>query len=453
MAGTNEQSKDTSTKRMGILDQTETQYTPVSIVPGKACSSCLWYRNNYCHIVANYPEDIVPNGYCNRHEVFTPPPPQDMSPIPVMIVEPSIDEMDSAEMALPTTRRGLKELVTNWLKPTQATPTEKTVNQPFTAFKGNDGEWYWLARHTGKWVDREDEILADHAHEEYVTRVQKGLVPMPELWTWHKKGTMHGVADIVWKSGGFLLALGHFVGTKEQVKRAVEYYQKHGDKIKLSHMFKYPKNGKRGKVYHAYNTVEITTLPIGAEAFPYTSYEVDNMLSKEQLEMIRGIGGDDMVARAQAADTKALTETTKLDGAGVASKNHDNFEGSSIPQDDELKALGTVQKDFDSRLKKVEALPELLTTLDSTLKSLSSQLATLQTTSNDALAKANANEQKLLEFQAVAPPASKSEDTLLNEREKSLMEQMATQAKSEDGGQSLIESFFKPGAPVVTVPQ
>jgi hypothetical protein len=49
--------------------------------------------------------------------------------------------------------------------------------------------------------------LPTRAHEEYVDRVQKGLVPMPELWTWHTKGTRHGQADVVWKAGGFLLAL------------------------------------------------------------------------------------------------------------------------------------------------------------------------------------------------------------------------------------------------------
>lgn len=452
MAGTNQETNKTF---MGKLTQQEVNYVPLSPqIANKACANCRWFMSNGCFIVDGWsPEEVIATGYCDRHEMSAPPTPPDVAPIPVMIVEPPMDEMDSAEMALPTTRRGLKELITNWLKPNLAIPTEKISNRPFTAFKGNDGDWYWLARHTGKWVDREDEILADHAHEEYVTRVQKGLVPLPELWTWHKKGTMHGQADFVWKSGGFLLALGHFVGTKEQVKRAVDYYQKHGDNIKLSHMFKYPKNGKRGKVYHAYNTVEITTLPIGAEAFPYTSYEVDNMLSNDQIEMIRGIGGDDMVARAQAADTKAMSDTTKLDGAGVASKNHDNFEGSVIPQEDEMKAISLAQKDLDDRLKKVEVLPALLTNLDSTLKSLTTQLATLQATSNDALAKANDNEKKLLEYQAVEPPASKAADTLINARDKTLIENVMDTAKSEDGGQSLIESFFKPGAPMVTVPQ
>lgn len=452
MADVNVQNKDTATKFQGILDQKEVAYTPVSIMPGVACSSCLWYRNHWCHIVANSPENIEPNGWCKRHEVATPLAPQVMEPIPVVIVEPPIYFDDSAEMALPTTRKGFKELVSSVLKvlvPSTPTPIS---NQPFTAFKGLNDEWFWLARYTGKYIDREDEIITNKAQDEYVARVQKGIVPMPELWTWHKKGTMHGVADFVWKAGGFTLALGHFTGTKEQIQRAVNYYQKQGDKIKLSHMFKFPKEAKRGKFYHAMNTVEITTLPDGAEAFPYTSYEVNDMpLSAAQREMIRGIGGDDMVTRAEAADTKALTDTTKLDVAGVASKNHENFDGSTIPEDDATKAIMAAQKDFDTRLKTLEAVPTMLVALDGTLKTLQTQLATMQTTSNDALAKANEASNKLLEYQAIAPPASKSGDTLINEAEQSLMHKVMESAKA-DGAKSLIESMFKPEAPTVVIP-
>lgn len=447
MAQVKQQSKDNSaTKIQGILDQKEVAYTPVSMTPGQACSSCLWYRNHYCHIVSNYPESIEPNGWCNRHEVFTPTPvDMTMAPIPVVIVEPDLAFDDSQEMALPmpTDRKGLKAAVLDMVKGFIAKPQEKTVERAFTVFKGgNSGEWYWLARHTGKWVDREDEILADKAHEEYVARVQKGLVPMPELWTWHKKGTMHGVADFVWKSGGFVLALGHLVGTQEQKDRAAKWYNDHPD-TKLSHMFKYPSGGKKKKVYYAYNTVEITTLPNGAEAFPYTTFEgLGNMpFTKQQEEQIRGIGGEEMWQRALAADTKALEETAKNDAAGIASKNHDNFEGSTIPDDEDNKALLTAQKDMNERLLKVEKLltmPDTLGRIDDTLKSLVEKVGTMQETSSQALAKANDNEKKLLEYQAVEPPASKSKDTIINERERAFYETMSEEAKTQSE-QSLIQ--------------
>lgn len=459
---------DSAEKKPAILDQQETAYTPVSTKPGQACAGCMWYRGNYCHIVANWPENIEPTGWCNEYRVATPAPVNYDNAIPVVIVDMPMLADDSAEMALPTTRRGFVSMLADAFKNVAARPANssagivapqtpakplETPQKAFMTFKGKDDQWFWLARHTGKWVDREDEIIADHSHDEFVQRVQSGSVPMPELWTWHKKGTMHGVADFVWKAGGFTLALGHFVGTKEQITRAVDYYNAH--EVKLSHMFKYPKNGKRGKVYHAYNTVEITTLPPGAEAFPYTTFEeFRNMpLTKDQLEMIRGIGGDEMAARAESADTKALGDTAKLDAAGVASKNApstDNFDGSAIPGLDEEKAFLAAAKDFDGRLKVVESLQTTITSQADQIKTLLGEVGTLKTQHTEAVTRANSLEQKLAEYQAVAPPASKSSDTIVNDREKSLLEHIADESKTGNDF-SLIEKAFgkAPAAPSV----
>lgn len=432
----------------GKLDQKETNYVPLSAVAGSACANCRWFKvwdnEPECHLVSGYPEPILATGMCDRHELSTPREPDLSNPLPVVIIEPPMMEDDSAEMALPTTRRSLKALILDIFK---GTPKPQ---QAFTVTKAQDGNYYWLARHTGKFIDREQEIITDKAHEEYVARVQKGLVPMPELWTWHKQGTMHGQADAVWKTGGFVHAFGHFVGTEEQIERAVNYYQKMGDKIKLSHMFKYPKQAKRGKVYHAYNTVEITTLPDGAEAFPYTSYEVQSNMAftKEVEDMIRGIGGDDMVKRAQALDTKALPDTQALEAAGVISKGLENFEGSTLPTDDGYEALKQAQIDIDTRLKAVEQIPALVAGLQASLKTLADQLALAQKTYSDALKVSNDTALKLAEYQAVEPPASQSKDTLLNEREKSLIEQISESVK-QDGSKSLIDLMVGT-APVVS---
>jgi len=423
----------------GELEQNEVNYIPLSATLGKACANCRWFLAfGDCYIVEKFPEPILATGYCDRWEGTPAPVQPDIEPILVTIVEPPMSMDDSAEMALPTTRRGFRELIVNTLK--VLTQPQAKPEQAFTVFKAQDGKNYWLARHTGKFVDREKEIISNKAHDEYVARVQKGLVPMPELWTWHKKGTMHGQADFVWKSGGFTLALGHFVGTNEQIKQAVDYYQKHGDKIKLSHQFKYPKRAKQGNVYHAYNTVEITTLPDGAEAFPYTSFqEFDNMpFTKEQEEMIRGIGGDDMLKRAMNADTKAIGDTKTLEAAGVVSKGLENFDGSTLPEDEDIKTIKATQAGIETRLKAVESIPSLITALQVSLKTLNDQLALVQKSESDALAKANDVEKKLLEYQAVQPRASQSKDTLLEGREKSLLEELSESVKNDDSI-SLIE--------------
>ncbi len=412
------------------LSQAETNYGAANGTVGKACSVCRWYcppddmEEGYCHLVDDEPAPITPNGLCDRYEAIPVQQNEPPAPIPVTIVEP----MDSEEMALPTTRRGLVDIIKDTLKAL----TELQDEPAFSVFKSN-GKHYWLARHTGKWVDREHEIIADKAHEDYVNRVQSGKVPLPELWVWHKKGTRHGQADYVWKAGGFVLALGHFDETPE-AQKAIAYYQKHKGKIKLSHMFNYPKRAKDGRVFYAYNTVEITTLPDGAEAFPYTSFEEVAAMpfTKSQEETIRAIGGDEMWQRALAADGKALIDTEKLDKNGVESKGLDNFEGSSIPADKDIEALKAQAGELETRLKAVEGLPGTLEALQAAMKTLHSELQDSQQRESKALEKINALEKKLLEYQAVAPPATQAKDTLLNARDKSLLEQIAQQAKTEN---------------------
>jgi hypothetical protein len=146
---------------------------------------------------------------------------------------------------------------------------------------------------------------------------------------------------------------GHFDDTPE-AKHAIEFYQKNAGKITLSHMFHYPKTAKQNGVYYAYNTIEITTLPDGAEAFPYTSFEEFTFmpLSEQQREFIRGVGGDEMLKRAESADTKAIADTKTLEALGVESKGLDNFEGASIPAaKSDLEAVKAVQTDIETRLK------------------------------------------------------------------------------------------------------
>lgn len=427
----------------GLLDQKEVNYVPLFTTPGAACANCRWFKANSwsndspsCHLVTNYPEPILATGYCDRHEGPPAPVMPDLSnPLPVVIVP-----MEEMEMALPTTGKGLVEtivtVVKNMFQPAPTPTPEPAVakDDAFTVFKAANGNHYWLARHTGKFKDREGEILADKAHEEYVERVQKGLVPMPELWTRHKKGTRHGQADVVWKTGGFVMALGHFDDTPE-AKHAIAFYKKNAGKITLSHMFNYPKAAKQGGVYYAYNTIEITTLPDGAEAFPYTSFEEFKPMSltDKDREWIRGVGGDDMLKRAEAVDAKAATDTKSHEENGVESKGLDNFEGATIPAaKSDLEAVKVVQGDIETRLKVVEAMPAELKTLNETIQALTGQVSASQQAESQALEKYNALEKQFMEFKALKPPASQSDDTLLKDRDKSFLDTLMTQAKTEN---------------------
>jgi hypothetical protein len=424
-----------------FVSQQEANYTTLSESPGQACANCRWFSADYdrCFIVENFPQPILATGHSNRWEASPVVVIPEVEPIPVVIVEPPMEMDDSAEMALSVPKsifQRVKEFAAT-LRP-RATPEP----QAFTVFKTATGKNAWIARHTGKWIDRENEILSEKSHEDYVERVQKGITPKPELWMWHAKGTRHGEAIAVWKAGGFVCAAGLFDETPAGEK-AFQYYQKHSGKIKLSHMFHYPRETKIDGVYHAYNTIEITTLPNGAEAFPYTSFEeIQTMaLPKEAENMIAEALGADVLERARELDGKALDDTKTLDALGVASKGYDKYDGAGLVPAEKVAALETAQAAIDARLKELGDVPATIKALNDSVKALNDQLQTELQAKADLLAKINELESKQALLTDLKPPASQSSETLLNDRDKSFIDTVMAEAKNSDQP-SLIEKLL-----------
>lgn len=428
-----------SRKNATIFSQEAVDYTPLSPALGQACANCIFYRSTgydgvdwpHCHIVSDWPKPIEPTGWCKEWRLI-PEPDMSVDPIPVMIVEPEADDKAAKGGLIET----IKTTVQNILNP--ETPA-------FQVFKTQNGRKGWVARHTGKFKDRHKEILADSSHDEYVARVQGGQVQPPELWMWHNKGCKHGNALTVWKSGGFVLAVGLFDQTEEG-DSAFDYYQKHAGQITLSHMFHYPAIAKVNGVYWAYNTVEISTLPDGAEAFPYTSFEeIETMTLPEPAQiMIREALGEEALRRALAADAKAAKDTQKLEEAGVAWKGYDNYDGSAFLTEVQ-KVVSAAAESVDTRLKTAEEalktlaeLPATVKTLNDTVKALEEQLTASQTRENALMERTADLEKQLAEYHDVQPPASQSKDTILQDREKSLLEKAMEQSKSLDS-LSLVE--------------
>lgn len=148
-------------------------------------------------------------------------------------------------------------------------PTEASS---FTVFKGADGQYYWHTRHSNNFKDKDQEILSEKAHLAFETRVDMGLVPMPELWSWHTGGTRQGQAKMLFYDNHIMNAIGTFDNTPEG-ETARKFYEANVGKIELSHGFTFPKWAFKDGIYEVYNTFEISTLPIGAAANPYTTFE------------------------------------------------------------------------------------------------------------------------------------------------------------------------------------
>jgi hypothetical protein len=451
-------------KDITVFSQDAVNYTTLSPeITSRACANCIFYRSTgfdgvdwpHCHIVDGWPLPIEPTGLCDEWRLNPGEEPYVQEPVPVVIVNAEVVTIAYEEMALDIPKSMMKKVrdFVGGLMP-KAQPDPEP--QAFAVFKSASGKMAWLARHTGKWIDREGEILAERAHEAYVDRVAKGLVDPPELWMWHAPGTKHGKAVAVWKAGGFVCAAGYFDDT-EAGKSAFEYYQQHSGKIKLSHMFHYPKVAKINGVYHEYNTVEITTLPDGAEAFPYTNFEeIQTMaLPDHAKNMIREALGAEVLAAAEALDSKAVSDTAKMDAAGIASKNYDNYTGSEliaaaakVAEGEDLKAVKALLGEALVKLNTYAALPEAVRTLQETVTQLTTDLEeakTREVAQGEAL---RALQEKSALLTDLQPPASQSSETLLNDREKSLVESMMAQAKAANTP-SLVDTFVG-GAPTVS---
>lgn len=459
---TEDEIKLSKEKHTTVFTQSAVNYTTLSPqMPTSACSNCLFYRASgfdgldwpHCHLVEDWPLPIEPTGLCDEwrlnpieaEDVYVP------DPMPVYIVDDPAD-YDTEEMALTVPKsmvEKVKEFIGNLGKPKEP--------QAFSVFKAANGKMAWVSRHTGKWIDREGEIIAERAHDAYVERVQKGIVDPPELWMWHAAGTKHGQAVTVWKSGGFVLAAGYF-DDNEVGKSAFNYYQKNSGKIKLSHMFHYPSVAKIDGVYHEYNTIEITTLPDGAEAFPYTNFEEIPAMTLPDIakNMISEALGADVLNAALAADNKAVSDTQKMDALGIASKNYDQYNGSELlDAAAKVQMVITAQADLDTRLKATEErlkvadqLDAALKSMQDTVKTLSDELEAAKTREATALNSMKDMQSKLALFTDLKPPASQSSETLLDEREKTLIDQMMTVAKASDTP-SLVDTLVG-GSPAIS---
>lgn len=143
---------------------------------------------------------------------------------------------------------------------------------------------HWLAVWSNDFKDRDGEIFTRKAIDDYVARVDMGIVPPPELWDSHVPGTKSGQAEWVGRHGHFLIALGTFDDTpKGQAAKA--YYSRHAKQQGISHGFRFAPDQFDGKHYHAFNTFEISVLPRGTEANRLTSLEgIKAMALTEQKE-------------------------------------------------------------------------------------------------------------------------------------------------------------------------
>ncbi len=210
--------------------QKEVNYTPVSTKKGAACSNCRWFSATgaygdggaYCHLIDNWPGDIVSNGYCDRHEVIPTIDPTE-NPLPVVIIEQEAKAQKEYTSVIQRMKTALQ----------QAVRPQTDTASAFIVYKGLDGKNKWFARHTNNFEDLEGDIFAEKAHDKAIARVDAHLVPPPYLTFWHLQGTEHGRAQKIIRDGHIVMAWGDFDETPFAMK-CLKYYSKNRGKMKLS---------------------------------------------------------------------------------------------------------------------------------------------------------------------------------------------------------------------------
>lgn len=176
----------------------------------------------------------------------------------------------------------------------------------------------WVGWWTNNFRDRTGEYFTEKAIDDYVWRVDKGMVPKPPLRFYHIPGTEHGKTEFVGRIGHYAIAAGTFDDTPLG-RRAVEVYAQRGKRYAMSHGFIHAKKDKVDGVYHQFNTYEISVLPAKAAANPYTAFEeVSPMLGEQKEKALREFFGEELAA---SIITNTDTMSKALEEIGVSFKD------------------------------------------------------------------------------------------------------------------------------------
>ena len=99
-------------------------------------------------------------------------------------------------------------------------------NNTFTVYKGSDGQLLWLSSYSNNIRDNDypPEIISSKSHKNFVSKVDSGEVPLPEMWLWHESNWKMGEATVVAYDDetGAAIAGGFFYKEAEPIALAIK---------------------------------------------------------------------------------------------------------------------------------------------------------------------------------------------------------------------------------------
>lgn len=322
------------------------------------------------------------------------------------------------------------------------------LNHKRSGFKLIQGGNLWVAWYSNAAMDLQGEFFPRQATDEFIGRVDSKALPHPQLWWFHLKGAKHGDANLLGRVGLLTLAVGGF-DDSAIAEKFKSYYR--DNQQELSHGFWYDPDQFVDGAYNYYNTFEITTLPPGNAANPYTAFEVIDM-NPEKLKQLAAIVGDsdaETIIKNSAASSKALLELGTKFKAMAGTGSHMNE--SDDPEKDQDADDGKTPKggkSIDTRVADVETtvtagFKAITDQLSAVLTPLSAVLAQQTKAQTDLNAKVNSLEsavktiaQFIRDEYAMQPAATQNGATLLSSTDPALqfMNGMKTAAAQAQPG-------------------
>jgi hypothetical protein len=265
----------------------------------------------------------------------------------------------------------------------------------------NFGDHQWIGWFSNNFEDLQGEYFPVKATDEFIARVDRKEVPMPELYFWHvpiRFGEAKSIARVSLDDSPTSPSFTVAVGVYDDTPMARAFEKSMGKReYPMSHGFNYAPIAKVKGAYHYYDTFEVSPLPPYAPANPFTLFEDGKAMpildDKKRQEFISILGEDftkeielraetnlkamkeqgigykeiplvDTIARDQlAALTKQMTELT----AAVAEK-------AKPPMDEEDDAKKKKKTEDEDTFKK--EVSDAIKTLASSQKALADNFKT-----------------------------------------------------------------------------
>lgn len=374
--------------------QAEASYVTLSSNAGQACANCRWFNGDedYCGIIENYPEDVLPTGYCNRWEAKPNAPQTEMPMMGQDMTGPDMGaESDMMQMSLPDDDHQHEQPDIAYIAPdSNSDSVFKAITDKFkrglkpglSVIKGADGERLMLIVTSNSYQDREGETITTDALKSDVDKawdsVEDQFASDNKLLFWHDDRVELG--DIVWADmrGPFLVEL-----AKENhaplSAHFFDYREAHPDeKWGASHRFAYLKAHKdEDGTYHHIHKRETSILPREAAANALTFSGVIPMTSKRDAFLNKMLGLDNA---AELLDKGIETLVAELEKRGVEHKSTDSKPAETVsPFGNLLADMIKAQAEMSEQLDAVKATADKATADNAALveanKALTDRLA------------------------------------------------------------------------------